>query len=381
MSWVRSSHLFPRTATMKICVYPKGDRPCWYAAFPDSRTGKRIFRVTDYRRDDPLGKRRAYNWARERAMESELNRSGNQAGRWEQWVTTWLRLKHRAEQQKLTLTTYLNFFEWLQDYFREKNIPTPRSLTYNHALDYIPWRMGQRRASGGKIKYNTALHELKFLSRVMREAIRRGYCEINPAAQLGLKKDKPAEKPEITDPEIVTIRAELQQREGMLPIAERWMTVSFEVALHQGCRHRETSLPLTRIDFERWTIQFHAKGGKIYTEPVHPALQPLLLQLKEAGATLTCKLPSFASIRWTQFFKGRKDKGHYNKGLLPHLCFHCTRVTVVTRLARAGVPIQLAMAYVHHADALIHKVYSRVKPADTVPCHAALAYPQASLAA
>ena len=55
-----------------------------------------------------------------------------------------------------------------------------------------------------------------------------------------------------------------------------------------------------------------------------------------------------------------KDTSHFFfKDIdLSHLCFHSTRVTVVTRMARRGVPIQQAMAFVGHASTLIHKIHS-----------------------
>lgn len=57
-------------------------------------------------------------------------------------------------------------------------------------------------------------------------------------------------------------------------------------------------------------------------------------------------------------------KVYFKKHGMTHLSFHCTRVTVVTRLARAGVPLAQAMAFVGHSSSLVHRLYTRLRPAD-----------------
>jgi len=52
---------------------------------------------------------------------------------------------------------------------------------------------------------------------------------------------------------------------------------------------------------------------------------------------------------------------------LPHLSFHCTRVTVVTRIARKGYCMAQAKAYVGHASDTVHAIYQRLTPPDV--CH------------
>lgn len=292
---------------------------------------------------------------------------------WE-WVEPWLRLKYRKQHK--TRANSLNWWSWLFAFLEERGIAGPRALDRTGAMDYIEWRMGQVKRSGKKPGYNSALQELKMLGRVMREAIHRGLATSNPCERLGLEKEKAPEKPEMTDAEIAQIRSKLAGIEGHLPLTERWMSVSFEIALHQGCREQETQIPIDRIDWAAGTIRFHAKRAEVYTVPIHPGLRPLLEQLRGAGARTTCTLPPMASRHWTRFFKGRAERSE--PAFLGHLCFHCSRVTVVTRLARAGVPLQQAMAYVHHANELIHRVYQRLRPADVTGCHAALAFPESA---
>jgi integrase len=66
-------------------------------------------------------------------------------------------------------------------------------------------------------------------------------------------------------------------------------------------------------------------------------------------------MPENFSKKWKVFFK---------KCGFANLSFHCTRVTCVTRLARAGVDLRIAMDYIGHSSTLVHRIYQRLKPAD-----------------
>jgi len=250
-------------------------------------------------------------------------------------------------------------------------------VTYHLGLDYLKWRTSQtKRISKKHPSHNTALSELRFLSRVMREAVRREFITASPLERIGVRADPPAEKREMTDADVATIRKALAEQEGHLPLKDRWMTVCFEIAIHQGCRLRETSLPLADIDLERQQIVLHAKGHKVFTTRLHDGLKPLIAELKAAGMERTCELPRMASKAWHWFLKGRPERNW--PAVCPHVCFHSTRVTVVTRMARAGVPIQQAMAYVGYANQLIHRVYQRLAPQDLQLCTAALSFGETS---
>ncbi len=201
------------------------------------------------------------------------------------------------------------------------------------------------------------------MSLVMQEAVRRGYCRSNPCYKTGIRRTPRKEKPEITDAELVTIRAALPAFVAACPGRE-WMPIAFEIAIHQGCRLRETELNIARdVDFERNVVTFRAKGGKVFGTALHPDVRELILKLKAKGAKTTCHVPDLGSRDWWRFFKQNN---------LPHLCFHSTRVSVVTRMARAGVPIQQAMRYVGHASQTIHSVYQRLTTPDLAAAVAAV---------
>jgi integrase len=143
-----------------------------------------------------------------------------------------------------------------------------------------------------------------------------------------------------------------------LKMEPEWMQISFAIALHTGCRLRETRIPLDCIDFKERRITFPSpKGGedRAFSVPMPTALEPLLRESQAGKCRFTLEFPFQPSRRWQQFFI---------KMRMPHLCFHCLRVTYVNRLRRAGVPQEAAMRLVNHASELVHKVYQRETVAD-----------------
>ena len=83
--------------------------------------------------------------------------------------------------------------------------------------------------------------DLRVMSQVMAEAVRRNLADRNPAKDHGFKKSKPKKKPEITDEEIRKIWAALQDKDD-------WMRDSFLIALHPRRRLRETIIPMNCVE-------------------------------------------------------------------------------------------------------------------------------------
>ena len=313
--------------------------------------------------EDPQGKLKAYSYARERSQSGIGHGANFDRERWGAWVDPWLRDRYR--NQPKTLLSYLGAWKQLAFFFAEQKIACPRLLTYQHAVDFAHWREAQvKKRSKKKVSRNTALHNLTVLSRVMREAIRRGFAISNPCAKMGedLPSDPAPKKPEFTAEQIDAVRKELRKRRA------KWMLAAFEIDLHQGCRLSATSIPFDRIDFERNTITFFEKGARgrkaVFTTAMHPGIRGLLLRIKSTGAKETLILPRFASRCFARVMQ---------KLGLPHT-FHCTRVTVITQLARSGVPVQQAMSFVHHGDWAIHRIYQRLAAPDMGACIDALKF-------
>lgn len=320
--------------------------------------------------NDPLGRKHALEMAKEKAGELSAPASRLQAARWDDWVDDWLTgLYPDAVRQAKTLRTAQIHWGFIRAYLHHAAIEYPAGVSYNTGIEYLRWRKTVRRTPKHAL-VQTAAKEVSMLRRVMTEAKLRGFIGSNPLLDLVVKTPKPKEKPEISPQEEVLIRAELAKREGLLPLTERWMTIAFEIAIRHGWRIAETSFPLSRIDFTNWKVMVHQKGDRWRTVPVHPELRPLFMALRDAGATVSCTFPKNhtqrASYAWSLFFVGCERDGV--KGILPHLCFHCCRVTVISRMARAGVPERLCMEWVGHASTAVHRIYQRVRSDDLEKC-------------
>jgi integrase len=123
------------------------------------------------------------------------------------------------------------------------------------------------------------------------------------------------------------------------------------------------------IDFVEEKITFPSpKGGedRAFSIPMPSALRPLLEHIQKTVQKFTVEFPFQPSRRWQQFFIKIK---------MPHLCFHCLRVTYVNRLRRAKVPREAAMRLVNHASELIHKIYQREKVEDVAQWRDTVRFP------
>ncbi len=207
---------------------------------------------------------------------------------------------------------------------------------------------------------------------ILHEAVERNLITGNPCVRLGLKRDRQKVKPELTAADCDMIRAEIEKLDDG-PLKEMFH-LSFEIARHQGCRLMETQVnPMADVEIlgdRLGTITFRIKGGREFTTALHPNLIPLFRQLQKERRTTTWstpehKHPVWASSRWWKFMKriGLKGKG---------ACFHSTRVTVVTELARGNVHESKAQSFVGHASTTVHRIYQRLRPADLADCASAV---------
>ena len=172
----------------------------------------------------------------------------------------------------------------------------------------------------------------------------------------------------LTDEDCDLIRTEIQKVDNV--VVREMLATSFEIARYQGCRLNETRLdPLTAVDLTNHTISFSAKGGKEFITALHPKLVPLFERMIAEGRRETWSQPEgtarqWASNKWFTFLNTHGLKAKIGDAA----CFHSTRVTVVTRMARANVSISKAKSYVGHASTLIHTTYQRLRPEDLEGC-------------
>ncbi len=262
---------------------------------------------------------------------------------WE-WVPTYFQTMGIAER---SVDRYMGNWGWISLFLTNHKL-MPGLVVYRHAEEYLHWRTTFKKKSGRTVSRNTAIMELKLLGCVLGECVRRGLISANPLSSIRFKKTPPAKKPELTDAEIETCMDALKRE-------PEWMQRSFLIALHTGCRLRETIMQLSCIDLDHTpaTMTWAApKGGtkRSFSVPIPDALIPLFSAMKAAGENVTLTMPFQPSRQYQHFF---------HRVGLDHLTFHCLRVTKITRLRREGVPREVAMRLVNHSSELIHTLYDR----------------------
>lgn len=325
-------------------LYKRERSPFWYlrckvdGAWRSESTGLRVDVRLDTKRAQILCAERTF--AEQGAATAERGDAG-----WG-WVPGWL--KHRAPGER-SLEVYLLRWRHLSRFLDEHDVAGPEHVRREHGELWVDWRMRQVRPASGKTACrNTALLELKQLKAVLAEAAARGLCDRVVLAGLKMPKDEAPEKPEITADEQSAIEAALAEE----PV---WMLRAWRIAMATGCRLRETVMDLRDVDLEGGTIHFPApKGGrkKAFSIPLPAGLRGLFEEMAAAGERVTLEMPFQPSRAWRAFFDGLG---------MGHLCFHCTRVTFISRLARAGAPLGVAMRLVNHSSELVHRLYRRTR--------------------
>jgi len=269
------------------------------------------------------------------------------------WVPSFLRTQFGGSPK--TLIRYAEAWTALEIYLAEKRVLAPSDVTHAFCVSYPEWRTQTDKMK--PCNWNTALLELKVLSRILSGAVARAMIQANPCFRLGLRRRNVKRKPEIT-------LIEQKRIEEALRGEAQWMSDCWTIAMCQGFRLAETNCPLDRIDLDLGTISVIGKGSRVHTAPLHPQVRRIALRARKAGRdSLLDILPKKASLRWGKFFRklGLKD-----------VTFHSTRVTVVTRLARSGASKPKVMAYVGHASETVNDVYLRLSAPDVADLSSAL---------
>jgi integrase len=357
--------------TKGISVYERKGRPFLYASYVPPNAFDRVHVSTKFRVDDPKSKALAYQWACDVAKATRAQGTDD-AEQWGAWVARFL--AQRYQKSPLSLRRYSTSWRYVLEFLLLKKIHGPRQVTFQTIRDYIDWRTGpeQMKRSGKYVSHNTAMSDVEGFRMIMGEAVRRGWRLDNPCRELGIARDPAKEKREITDEEMARIIGALDAVVAERPHKD-WMRISWEIARWQGCRLSETQFDIRKnVNFKEDTIWFRGKGNVVVNTKLHPNLKPYLQAMLASGRTFTCRFPRMgvgaagaASKFFRQFFDGLG---------LPDICFHCTRVTVITKLARANVPIAHVMAFVGHADEEVNRIYRKLKARDLGSVTAALSY-------
>jgi integrase len=351
-------------------LFKRNRSPFWWVKYRDPFTGKIVRESTGFKFSIGPESRRAKEVEAERTLAERATARATSNEAWGKWVPTYLAARY--SQSTRTRSRFESAWRSLRMFFTEHRIAAPRNLTREHCNLYFTWRL-KPDIKNGKYRagHNTALLEIKILSLLMKEAVRRGYAKENPARDLGIKRAPRKLYPELTDQALQLILDSIPQE------PEKYRTFllrSFLIARWHGVRLTETLLnPQTQVWQQeikgqtRWMILFHQKGNREKPKLLHPELIPLLSKLKQDGAVQTYEPPDRPSRVWFNFLKKCGVKK-----LLPNACFHSLRVTAATRMARAGVPLHIAMEYLTHASTTIHQAYIRWQPEDMEEAHGAV---------
>jgi hypothetical protein len=342
---LRFATVLLRRSKMILSAFERKDSPWVWAQFAEGPGERKKYRRLAVRKDDPdrARKVRAALHQIEGVMLAEREEGVFSREGWG-WVPAWISSRWRGS----TCETYLAQWAALADWLKWARIDGPGDLSRERCYDFIHYRTAMRKArSGLLISKNTAIGELKTLAQILDEARRRGLIGENPARRLGLTRDDPAEKPEITAEEEKTIRGELARW-------PRWMAMSFHVAISTGLRLMETNIQAGAVRWQDDQILIEApKGGRRrgFSIPIYDAIRGDLERMqREKSAALFEWGSPVPSVEFRRFFDSIG---------MHHLCFHCTRVTFITRGLRVGIPENVMMRMVNHGSTLISRIYQR----------------------
>lgn len=335
---------------MILSSYERADSPFLYIQYganaADRRFLKTSIRKTDKRRDQKL--------------RVELNRLERQllhyaapivSGDGWKWAHGFLATRYAAREN--TLASYRRQWEAMRLFLSENDIDSPGQVTRELLYDYPRWRKtwrglrGRRRES----KLATAILGLKVMAIVLEEAVTRGLILSNPAQKLNIQTEEAPLRPEITPDMERVIWNELQG-------APDWMRKSFFLAINTGLRFATTRLHRSQIRPASDDIVIEKpKGGRKreFVIPIYESVRPMINDFVRSGDEWSWTIPIkgvLTGLEWTKFFR----KSDVYK---PHLCFHSTRVTFITRAMRAGVPESVVMKMVNHASKEISRIYQR----------------------
>lgn len=334
-------------ATLPLMAYLiKRDRsPFWYLRSRDLDTGGWRTENLKLRHEDSKESAAALKLASKKTKEESLVRPTKDEN-FASWVPGYIQSHYKDPK---TRRRSMYFWDNLASWLASKKIAHPRQIKHDHAQEYMTWR----KKAG--VAHNTARIEVKFLSFLMKEAIRKEIAERNVLGGEIIAKKPAKEKPELNDEDIHAARVKfLEAREG-----EKWCRVCFEILINLGCRFNESRIPKERINFKAKTILLE-DSKRDDDDPRKLFTVPMSQQLADFLGTITWY--DGHTIPLLDHHSNRK----FNR-ILKRACgatSHSCRVTFITRCHRAGLSESEAMRLVNHSTDLVHRIYSKLNVED-----------------
>lgn len=342
-------------------LYKRPRSPFWWVRWVTVE-GEKKQESTGFRHGIPAETRKAREvCARKELQEVSTPKAGDSS--WATWVPAFL--EARYSNAPATKARMVGGWSTVSMYLAQVGVHTPAGLKREHCLGFIPWRrttghMNKKGGMGKPVSHNTALLELRVLSVVMTEAVHRGIVQHSPTWKLGVRKNPPKEKGELTEHHVRVLREEIARVKEEDPKLGHFFNVSFEIAMAQGWRLHETYLDLEQVNLESLTVYRVQKGGRSIASPLNPALIPLFNRLRAERRIHTYEQPKIPSLEWFKLFHRIREKDPS----FARVSFHSTRVTVVSKLLNAGVGQPSVMKMVGHASATINRLYHRLPSAE-----------------
>jgi hypothetical protein len=328
--------------------------PYHYLRYRDLDSGKWKEKNTKLRTDCPKDSAKALKLAAKKTQEETLVVPIKGEG-FSGWVDDFI-ASHYSNIKTRRRCVY--FWRTLHVFLHEHGLIHPRDIHYRHAEEYLRWR---KSPIGGDACHNTARMELKFLSFLIDEAIRREFCDRNVVAVHRVEIAPSKEKRELTDEDIQAARAAFAEEKG----DRAWMAVAFELLIHLGCRFNEARIPLGRINFKAMTIQVEdskrkeTDPRKWFTTPLSKQLADFLKTIpKHDGFTLPPLDKNQRNRDFNRILRGAT--GGKRNGVTSHSC----RVSFISRSHRGGLSESEAMRLVNHSTRMVHRVYSKLNVED-----------------
>ena len=328
-------------------TYTRANSPWIWIRYKTAH-GKWCAKATKYRKDNLGDQRQAKLLARKQSEIEATQRPNDKQEQFDYWVVAWIKATYEHRENE-TCNKFLRCWRHIAQFLEKVEVTHPRQITYNHA-----WAYREHREKLGR-QLNTIIHEMKVFALVMKQAVRRGWADKNPFEKLGWKRTTPKRSPAWTDEQIACVASVISE-------APHWMQCTFWLGLYQAARLRQSSIPLSAIDWERSRIYWpgnRVKGGEPFAQEIDKRCRHHLLALvkKREGKTTLCDMPWDPSLQWRKFL----DK--INKDLLKNLSHHGLRRTWISRAALNGVPQAAAKAFAHHDSSMVHEIYQEVSPA------------------
>jgi len=327
-------------------LYKQPKSPYWWVSYRGA-DGRRKRESLKLRRDNKVETKKARTECLLLAANENQTSDYQHDGEWDSWVPSYIKRRYTVTSSfRCTVTIWMR----IKDFLEANHKPCPAVICKRTIARLIQHLRGM----GLRDSYVKA-HVSKF-SVIMKEAVRQGLCLDNPCLgwEFTVVKMR-ADKEPVSDEDIKTCLS-------LLNLEPVWMKVAFKVGLYHGVRVGEMLPDPSMIDLKRGTVAFLMKGNRLNVVPIHPEVKKELEWLvKEGKPSIN---PHTYQARMNNFF--RKNGMPYSS--------HCLRVTCITRMAKAGVPIQHAMAYVNHASATIHRIYVRLQAKDLSHVHSSVSY-------